>query len=102
MTRRSKQWYTKASRLPNSFANLSIGLSLRLCFDSKIIGQKTDGDQNFKYLWVGLGPGPSGVGRLVLVVEIAAFELAGNGASSVSTNLQKSTTEARRFLACLV
>src|SRR6266851_766164 len=24
------------------------------CVDNKIIGQGTDGDQNFKYLWVGL------------------------------------------------
>jgi len=26
MTMRSKQWYTKASRLPNSFAKVSIGI----------------------------------------------------------------------------
>ena|SRR5437588_3382996 len=25
------------------------------CVENKIIGQRTDGDQNFKYLWVGLG-----------------------------------------------
>src|ERR1700730_14556597 len=48
---RSKQWYTKASRLPNSFAKVSIGPPLTL-LRNKIIGQRTDGDQNFKYLWV--------------------------------------------------
>jgi hypothetical protein len=40
MTTRSKQWYTKASKLPNSFANVSIGSSLDSYLDNKIIGQE--------------------------------------------------------------
>ena len=39
---RSKQWYTKTSRLSNSFANNSIGHP-RSCFSNKIIGEVTDG-----------------------------------------------------------
>src|SRR5207244_87528 len=42
MTMRSKQWYTKTSRLWNSFANNSIG-RLRVCFSNKIIGQAAAG-----------------------------------------------------------
>src|SRR6266480_6208005 len=44
MTMRSKQWYTKASRLPNSFAKVSIGPPRGSCLDNKIIEQGTDGD----------------------------------------------------------
>src|SRR6516162_2368519 len=44
MTRRSKQWYTKLSRLPNSFAKVSIGPPRCVCLDNKIIEQGTDGD----------------------------------------------------------
>src|SRR3974390_1354147 len=44
MTRRSKQWYTKLSRLPNSFAKVSIGPPRCFCLGNKIIEQGTDGD----------------------------------------------------------
>ena len=43
MTIRSKQWYTKASRLPNSFVKVSIGPPRRLA-RNLIIGQRTDGN----------------------------------------------------------
>ncbi len=44
MTRRSKQWYTNSSRLPNSLLKRSIGrLLLSLCVSNKMMGQMTDG-----------------------------------------------------------
>src|SRR5215471_13446364 len=43
MTMRSKQWYTKTSRLSNSFANNSIGCLPRFCVSNKIIGEATGG-----------------------------------------------------------
>src|SRR5215470_4547643 len=43
MTMRSKQWYTKTSRLSNSFANNSIGCLPGFCFSNKIIGEATGG-----------------------------------------------------------
>jgi hypothetical protein len=44
MTMRSKQWFTKASRLENSFAKSSIGPSaLRSCLVNSIIGQAAGG-----------------------------------------------------------
>src|SRR5437773_1506991 len=39
MTMRSKQWYTKTSRLPNSLVKVSIGPPRCSCVDNKIIGQ---------------------------------------------------------------
>src|SRR5882762_9261708 len=45
MTMRSKQWYTKASRLANSLVKVSIGPLLdAFCLDNKIIGQGTGGN----------------------------------------------------------
>ena len=44
MTMRSKQWYTKASRLPNSLVKVSIGPPGCFCLDNKIIGQRTGGN----------------------------------------------------------
>src|ERR1700729_3944719 len=44
MTMRSKQWYTKTSRLPNSFVKVSIGPPRRLA-RNLIIGHGTDGIQ---------------------------------------------------------
>src|SRR5215469_2492556 len=44
MTMRSKQWYTKASRLPNSLPKVSIGPPRCACFDNKIIRQRTGGN----------------------------------------------------------
>src|SRR5262245_38361935 len=43
MTMRSKQWYTKTSRLSNSFANNSIGRLPDFASSNKIIGQAADG-----------------------------------------------------------
>src|SRR5579863_8284748 len=43
MTMRSKQWYTKASRLPNSLVKVSIGPPRRLA-RNLIIGHGTDGN----------------------------------------------------------
>jgi len=43
MTTRSKQWYTKTSRLPNSFVNVSIGRPSSSRLDNKIVGQATGG-----------------------------------------------------------
>src|ERR1700680_3321032 len=52
MTMRSKQWYTKTSRLPNSFVNVSIGRppQIRSCQHD----HRSDGrwSQNFKYVWL--------------------------------------------------
>src|SRR6266545_6431941 len=45
MTMRSKQWYTKANRLPNSLRKVSIGPPGCACLDNKIIQQRTDGSQ---------------------------------------------------------
>src|SRR5579863_9586693 len=44
MTMRSKQWYTKASRLPNSLQKVSIGPPSVLVSTPMIIGQRTDGN----------------------------------------------------------
>src|SRR5437870_4335825 len=52
MTMRSKQWYTKTSRLLNSFVKLSIGRRPPFLPDTKIIEQTTGGNQNFKYFWL--------------------------------------------------
>src|SRR3954463_6940851 len=46
MTMRSKQWYTKASTLPNSVAKVSIGRLPSSCFSNKIIGQMAAGNQS--------------------------------------------------------
>src|SRR6266481_9840073 len=43
MTMRSKQWYTKTSRLSNSFANNSIGRLPDRAFSNKIIGEAVGG-----------------------------------------------------------
>src|SRR4051794_19435062 len=43
MTMRSKQWYTKMSRLSNSFANNSIGRLLDFASSNKIIRQVAGG-----------------------------------------------------------
>jgi hypothetical protein len=43
MTMRSKQWYTKTSRLPNRFANHSIGCLPGFCFSNQIIGEASGG-----------------------------------------------------------
>src|SRR6266536_1272886 len=43
MTMRSKQWYTKTSRLLNSFANNSTGRLRDLALSNKIIGEATGG-----------------------------------------------------------
>src|SRR5205814_3430591 len=54
MTIRSKQWYTKTSRLPNSFVNVSIGRPPLI--RSRQHDHRSDGrwSQNFKYIWLGL------------------------------------------------
>src|ERR1700730_4754462 len=54
MTMRSKQWYTKTSRLPNSFVNVSIGRPPRI--GSRQHDHRSDdrGIQNFKYVWLEL------------------------------------------------
>src|SRR6266853_1530674 len=44
MTMRSKQWYTKASRLPNSLQKASIGPPSAFLPNNKIIGQRADGN----------------------------------------------------------
>src|SRR5947208_17087153 len=51
MTMRSKQWYTKTSRLPNSFVNVSIGRPPQI--RSRQHDHRSDGrwSQNFKYVW---------------------------------------------------
>src|SRR3954453_24108505 len=46
MTMRSKQWYTKASTLPNSVAKVSIDRLPSSCFSNKIIGQTAGGNQS--------------------------------------------------------
>src|SRR5207237_7195861 len=53
MTIRSKQWYTKTSRLPNSFVNVSIGRPPLI--RSRQHDHRSDGrwSQNFKYIWLG-------------------------------------------------
>jgi hypothetical protein len=43
MTIRSKQWYTKTSRLPNSLRTSPSVVSLCSRLDNKIIGQTTGG-----------------------------------------------------------
>src|SRR5438046_10670420 len=55
MTIRSKQWYTKTSRLPNSFVNVSIGRPPLI--RSRQHDHRSDGrwSQNFKYIWLVLG-----------------------------------------------
>src|SRR5436190_3607462 len=52
MTIRSKQWYTKTSRLPNSFVNVSIGRPPLI--RSRQHDHRSDGrwSQNFKYIWL--------------------------------------------------
>src|SRR5213595_341217 len=54
MTIRSKQWYTKTSRLPNSFVNVSIGRPPLI--RSRQHDHRSDGrwSQNFKYIWLEL------------------------------------------------
>src|SRR5229473_3507116 len=54
MTMRSKQWYTKTSRLPNSFVNVSIGRPPLI--RSRQHDHRSDGrwSQNFKYIWLGI------------------------------------------------
>src|SRR5271165_7094658 len=49
MTMRSKQWYTKTSRLPNSLGKVSIGPPRCSCLDNKIIGQGTDGNPAMRH-----------------------------------------------------
>src|SRR5919197_4873547 len=44
MTMRSKQWYTKASRLPNSLQKVSIGPPSVLVSTPMIIGRRADGN----------------------------------------------------------
>src|SRR5437016_11253962 len=53
MTIRSKQWYTKTSRLPNSLVNVSIGRPPQI--RSRQHDHRSDGrwSQNFKYVWLG-------------------------------------------------
>src|SRR5437868_7543371 len=55
MTIRSKQWYTKTSRLPNSFVNVSIGRPPLI--RSRQHDHRSDGrwSQNFKYIWLVFG-----------------------------------------------
>src|SRR5438105_9047067 len=56
MTIRSKQWYTKTSRLPNSFVNVSIGRPPLI--RSRQHDHRSDGrwSQNFKYIWLAIIP----------------------------------------------
>src|SRR6266849_10965208 len=58
MTIRSKQWYTKTSRLPNSFVNVSIGRPPLI--RSRQHDHRSDGrwSQNFKYIWLALSSVP--------------------------------------------
>src|SRR5262245_4119646 len=49
MTMRSKQWYTKASRLPNSLQKVSIGPPSMLVLTPMIIGQGADGNPGLRH-----------------------------------------------------
>src|ERR1051326_8753052 len=54
ITMRSKQWYTKASRLPNSLTNDSIGPPRRRsCLDNKIIEQRAGGIKEPRHVHAG-------------------------------------------------
>jgi hypothetical protein len=49
---RSKQCYTKAAGCQTALQRSPSVPSFDSCVENKIIGQRTDGDQNFKYVWV--------------------------------------------------
>src|ERR1700694_4341728 len=93
---RSKQWYTKTSRLPNSFVNVSIGHppQIRSCQHD----HRSDGrwSQNFKYVWLVLNEQIAEIRRVVRKTDFSESAVPAHRKHTMSAAARRRIAAAQR------
>lgn len=77
MTMRSKRDISRPADCPTALQKSPSVPSFDSCVENKIIGQRTDGDQNFKYVWVLVVPTPPEQHRKTSNTQLGALPRTG-------------------------